>query len=320
MQAVDHKLQLLSINVLCFKSRGYNNYILKGGFMETHKQSVLRHFRSQYVNAVPTTTTSHNPYSSKFIYFLGLTLLASMAIILHAANARAAWVDTYSGSYDLTCQQASITAQLDIGGGIGAQGSSHSFPLSIELSCNRDDPEFLNELGQVKMQLADACENMTQGLYSQCAEASESYASALYDINAALIDMTPSQADLKVFNATNWANIIWNIYPFNGTIMNDHGSPEPVNFLINKYGQFGAAGLQVFGGDGVGNSEAGLGCIAWATGSVNGSINANNAYLMNAHYALNANLTCGAANQNAAWFLVNMNVGVSGSVSGPKLP
>jgi hypothetical protein len=233
-------------------------------------------------------------------------------------SARAEWVDTYSGKYNLSCQRARITAQLDVSGGVGAQSGSQSFPFSIELSCDKDDPAFLSALDQLQTKLTDSCMASTQGLFGSCGAAAESYTDALYDVNAALVDMTPGFADMRVYSSTSWANVMFNIYPFNGLVKNAQGAPQYVQFLINRYGQFGAAGIQVFGGNGVGNNEAGLGCIAWATAVVNGTINANDAYRMNAGYALNANLTCGAANQSAAWFLVNMNVGVSGVAAGPK--
>ncbi len=247
-------------------------------------------------------------------------LVSTLASLCVAGTAQAQSAASFSGKYDLACKGASIGATLDLAGGVGLQDSGHrQVSVSLKLSCNENDPALLAELERVAAEVEAKCESILGDAYDRCEEAGQSVAQALYDVNAGLIAQLPTYASLYVGETSNWWNQLIGLYPYSGSVSDAQGHTSEVGGLINSSGQFGAVGLQIFGGDGVGNDEAGLGCVAWAAGGVDGRVfSSSNKLKLNAKYNINGNLTCGGAHNSAAWFLVNIGLNLQSEVEGPK--
>ena len=236
-----------------------------------------------------------------------LTLLAGSAMASQSYDP-----SDYSGTYNLACEDASLTLHVGLTGLIGGADGSWEDTFEVPLDC---DGVAEADLDALEDEITAGCESLGFDS-SSCASFGQDTADAVADFNDGAIAYIPVRARFTVYNTTNWLCRLLGIYPVRGRHLWADGTKATWGYLINNndggsLGDFATADAAILDSGTVGT----LGCADLVLGAVSGNIDPASSYDVEVDFAIDRSMVC-AAYSGSDFIVAEVGLTFDGSVRG----
>ena len=196
----------------------------------------------------------------------------------------------YSGTYDLTCEDASLTLHLDLGWSVGGVTDSDGADLEVGLDCDGIDE---SEWQTLHDEVAGACEAVWP-IADDCDQLGTDVADGVAAVNDGSLELLPESVAFKVYGTSNFWYRLFGVYPMYGTHQHPGGSTTRAWYLLNnndgsRLGDFATVGGSLEGWA-AGTSWACIDVALWAAA---GNIDPDAGYELEADYAADRSVACG---------------------------
>lgn len=216
----------------------------------------------------------------------------------------------FAGTYDLTCQTASLWLHVGLSGGTATGSGSWSDDLEVPLDCDGFTPE--EEVAFAEA-LAASCAGT--GLPALgCLDVAEDIAASISAFNDDAVALLPSSVKMNVGSYGWFWSGLYGLYPMTGYHHFSSGTRAWTYLLDNNdgyaRGHFAAAGIAV---NDAGAAER-LACADIGVAAIDGYIRSG---ALDARVAVDRSLTC-LASDGIAWIGGNVGIAYDAHLTGIK--
>ncbi len=240
------------------------------------------------------------------------TLLFSLMAPALAGQSHAA--SGYTGSYDLTCEEASLSLHLDLAWSVAGSTGTAGDAINVDLDCDGIDE---TEWQTLHDDVQDACD-AAWPVEEDCDALGTAAADAVAAFNDGTLEFVPESVDFTVYGTGNFWYRLFGVYPLRGTHHFPSGSSSSWWYLLNNndggsLGDF-ATFAMVLNGSASGSNWA---CADLSLGAISGDIDPNADYDLAAAFGVDRSAVCGAGDGVDAVVAV-LGLTFDGDVSGVR--
>ncbi len=217
-------------------------------------------------------------------------LVLALLTPVHAAQSHNA--ADYSGSYDLTCEEASLTLHLDLAWSVAGSTGSSAGAIDVALDCDGVDS---TDWQAIHDDVQAACDSAWP-VADDCDDLGTAAADAVAAFNDGTLEFVPESVDYTVYGTWNFWYRLFGIYP----VLGDHHFPSGSTlswwYLLNNNDGGTLGDLATFSMSLNGASGGGYwACADVSLGAVEGNLDPDDGYAMAARFGVDRSAVCGVS-------------------------